>query len=397
MKNQWIEYFGGIVTVKTSGKGIERLINQFSRNEIHVWHVKRHGNEAVTFNMKLTDVKKMRVVVRNSDCKIEFLRRTGMPFLFRRVLKNSGFVVGAFACLMVILLLSNMVWDIEIKGAEPATEHKIRKELNEIGIKKGKLQLFVGNAESIQRKLTNNIKEITWVGVELKGTTYHLQVVEKNEPEKPEYLSPRHLIAKKKAVIVDMFVEEGQSVVNVNDHVKPGQLLVSGFIGKEGQTKTVPAKGEIYGETWYTTKVTLPLKTILQVLNGNEKVKHYIGIGKWEIPIWGFGKVDYKKFETESNKKNIRFLKWDLPISYKNKTIRESEEITKIYRNDEAFEEAKSLARNDIKKLLSENAIIKGEKVLHKSVENGKVSISMHFQIIENIAEGQPIIQGDTE
>ena len=79
-----------------------------------------------------------------------------------------------------------------------------------------------------------------WCGVE--GTTYHLQVVEKNEPEKPEYFSPQHLVAKKKAVIVDMFVEEGQAVVDLYDHVEEGQLLVSGLIGKEGQTCTSSSK-----------------------------------------------------------------------------------------------------------------------------------------------------------
>ena len=33
--------------------------------------------------------------------------------------------------------------------------------------------------------------------------------------------------------------------------VQEGQLLVSGLIGKEGESLQVPAKGEIWGETWY--------------------------------------------------------------------------------------------------------------------------------------------------
>ncbi|MFO1443416.1 sporulation protein YqfD [Bacillus sp. Bva_UNVM-123] len=397
MKNQWIEFFGGFVTVKTKGKGIERFINQLTRNKIHIWQVKQHGIDAVTFKMKLGDIKKLRAIVRKSECKIEFLKRTGFPFLVKRLLKNSGFVMGAIVFFIVILFLSNMVWGIEIKGADPATEYKIRKELHEIGVKKGKLQFFLDNPEAIQRKLTDNINVITWVGVELKGTTYHLQVVEKTEPEQPEYFSPRHLVAKKKAIIVDIFVEEGKPAVNVNDHVKPGQLLVSGFIGEGERTRTVPARGVVYGETWYKTDVTQPLKTTFQVFNGNEKRKYYLKFGNFPIQIWGFGKNEYKEYETEEDEKQIYLLKWKLPISFVNQTIREKEQVTRVYSQSEALEMAKIMARNDIKSRLSENDKIKGEKILHKSVDNGKVKLSIHFQIIENIAVGQPIIQGDTE
>ncbi|MDQ7864118.1 hypothetical protein RCO48_32715 [Peribacillus frigoritolerans] len=35
------------------------------------------------------------------------------------------------------------------------------------------------------------------------------------------------------------------------------------------------------------------------------------------------------------------------------------------------------------------------KKILHESMENGKVKLSIHYQVIEDIAIGQPIIQGD--
>ena len=214
MKNHWIHFFSGIVTVKITGKGLERFINTFTRNGLTIWNVKRQGVQSLTFKMKLTDVKKIRSIVKGSECKVHFLKREGAPFLLKRLFQNSGLLVGAILFIFVIFLLSNMVWGINVKGADPATEYKIYKELDKMGIKVGKLQLFVDNVESIQQQLSNNIEEITWVGVELKGTTYHLQVVEKNEPKQPEYFSPQHLVAKKKAVIVDMFVEEGKAVVD---------------------------------------------------------------------------------------------------------------------------------------------------------------------------------------
>ncbi|MGJ7921414.1 sporulation protein YqfD [Neobacillus sp. LXY-4] len=397
MKNQWIEFCSGIVSVKVSGKGIERFINQLIRNGISVWDVKRHGTETVIFHLKLADVKKLRLLARKSGCKISFQQRIGVPFLLKKLMHNIGLIVGAFLFLFIILFLSNMVWRIEINGANPATEYKVYKQLDKMGIKPGKLQFFIDDVETIQRNLTNKIQVITWVGVELRGTTFHLEVVEKKEPKKPEIHGPRNLVAKKEAVITYIFVEKGKQMVNRHDHVVPGQILVSGVYGKEGQTELVSSKGEILGETWYKSTVELPIKSTFQVFNGNEKRKYYVRIANFSIPVWGFGTPKYAEYETDSTEHKVHFLKWDLPVSFINSTIREREEVTRIYTNDEAVNMAKEIARKDIKTKLTEDAIIKGEKVLHQAVENGKVKLSIHFQIIENIAEGQPIIQGDEE
>ncbi|NMD70660.1 sporulation protein YqfD [Bacillus sp. DNRA2] len=397
MKNQWLEFFSGTVSVKVSGKGIERFINQLLRNGITIWDVKRYGVDTVVFHLKLGDVKKIRPLARNSECKIVFQQRIGMPFLLKQMLRNSGLLAGAILFLFVIILLSNMVWRVEVKGANPATEHKIYKQLDKMGIKPGKLQFFIDDVETVQRKLTNEIQVITWVGVELRGTTFHLEVVEKKEPKKTEVFGPRHLVAKKEAVISKIYVEKGQKQVELNQHVQKGQLLVSGIIGKEEKTEIVSATGEVFGETWYKSTVELPIKSTFQVFNGNEKMKYSIKMGKVKIPVWGFGKPKYPSFTEDTTNHKLRFLKWELPISFVDTVIREKEEVTRIYSEEEATEVAMEIARKDIKSKLSEDAIIKGENVLHQAIENGKVTLSIHFQIIEDIAEEQPIIQGDEE
>lgn len=83
-----------------------------------------------------------------------------------------------------MIALSNMVWKIEITGAKPETEYILMKELDKMGIKKGKLQFQMPNVEDVQRHLTDNINAITWAGLEIRGTTYHFKIVEKNEPKK---------------------------------------------------------------------------------------------------------------------------------------------------------------------------------------------------------------------
>lgn len=76
---------------------------------------------------------------------------------------------------IVITILSNIIWGIQIKGASPQLEHQIRKELDKLGIHIGKLQFFVDDVETIQRKLEDRIPELTWIGVELNRTTFHFR------------------------------------------------------------------------------------------------------------------------------------------------------------------------------------------------------------------------------
>lgn len=395
MKNQWTNYFSGYVKIKVTGKVIEPFLNQCVRENIVIWNLKRQGTATITGYLMLGDVHKIRRIIRKSDCKLEFIGRIGFPFLVRKMLLNSGFIIGILAAFVFILLLSNMVWNIEISGANPKLEHEIRKELSSLGIKRGKLQFSLPGNDDIQSKLMENVSSITWVGVKLSGTSYHLEVVEKKIVEEPELMSPRHLVAKKKAVIYDYFVEQGQPRIKVNDFVKPGQILVSGIIGKEGRTQIIPAKGKVFGEIWYKSHIVVPLETTFNVFTGRYLTKYSLELYNIKVPIWGFDKIEYAKYKVENIDKQIKFLKWNLPVVYRKQVIREEEEHIRKYDERTAISIAKKTSRNDLKAKLDEEAVIKGENVLHQAVDNGKVKLMIHYQVIEDIALPQPIIQGD--
>lgn len=395
MKNQWITFFLGRVLVKVTGKGIERFLNKMTHSGLSIWAVKRNKKGEVSFYVALPDVNKLRVAARKSDCSIYLMNGEGLPFLWRRTIKNSGFLFGLVIFFLIILFLSNVTWGIQIKGADPATEHKIREELKALGIVEGSMHLFAEKPDIIQRKLTDQIDNITWVGVELKGTTYHFQVVQKNEPKKSKPESPRHLVASKRAVIANMFVEKGKTVVEVNQYVEKGQLLVSGTIGNDENPQNVIAKGKIWGLTWYNTKVEFPLNSEFQVLSGEEKRKYSLKVGKISIPIWGFAKVDYLQYEAETDDNDIYFLGKKLPVKISKKTIREKEIMNRNFSKQEAIEAAKLLAKRDLEMKIPSDARLDKEIILQEAIENGKVKLSINFQVIENIAVEKPIIQGD--
>lgn len=395
MTNQWASYFFGIVKVNIAGRGSERFLNDCIRGNIILWNIKRTDQGGITFFIRLNQVHALRRVVRKNECKCEFEKRIGFPFLLKRTRKNSGFAMGLLAFLLVIFALSNMIWGVEVEGASPETEHLIKKELSQLGVKSGKFQFFIGNPDDIQRNLTDNIQEITWVGVELTGTTYHLKVVEKNQPEEEELVSPRHIVAEKEAVISRMFVQQGQPLTTLNQHVKKGQILVSGLIGKEDEQKRVAARAEIFGETWYKSSITIPLKTTFHVLTGEDKIKHYLQFGGLKLPVWGFKDPEYTDYEVEDDVRFAKFLNFTLPIAYVNETYREKEKVSRDYTKKQAKEAAIDRGRKEIEDKLDEKEKVIGEKVLHESNENGKVKLTVLYQVLENIVKTTPIVQGD--
>ena len=395
MKNQWIHFFYGYVTVKVTGKGLERFLNRLSRQGILIWNVKRIDQDSMTFQLGLNKLYPLRRAVRKSDLSIHFIDKHGFPFLFKRLLFNSGFLIGFVCFFLLLFLLSNMIWGIQIQGAGPKTEEQIWKELDKLGVEVGGLQFLTDSPEEIQRILTNNIPEITWVGVKLDGTVYTLTVVEKNEPEREAETGPQHLVASKKGTIVSMYVKKGQPMVVVNDYVRPGQMLVSGQMGSEKNHQYIAAEGEIIAETWYRAEVTVPLKKELTVMTGNEQSKRYLQFGDWDLPIWGFGNPDYQAFEKDTTVHPFQFLRWQLPISYKEVEIREVEKAVRQLNESDAIKTGIEIAKKDLLSNLGEEAKIKGENILHKEVQNGKVKLTILFQVTENIAKGQPIIQGD--
>ncbi len=396
MKNQWIHYFTGYLTVEIRGTGAERFLNRCMREGIYIWNVKRLDESALAGKVGLEDVTRLRAAVRGSGCKLSFKSRHGLPFFMRRIYSNTGIAAGGLFFLLIFTLLSNMVWGIEIEGADPETEHHLRNVLHDNGIEKGSFHFNMPDNDEIQTLVMSKADNITWVGVRLNGTTYHLHVVQKEQPEESEKTGKHHLVAARKAVIRDVFVERGQAQVKVNDFVERGQLLVSGIIGSEEHNKVVGAKGDVLGETWYKSKVSIPLETDFDVLTGEQVKKWRLEAGRLSIPFWGFWKKpDFVQYDVETTTRPLYFFKMKLPFYITHTTIHETESVTRTYTEKQAVKKAILAAKDELMQKLDKEAIIKDEKVLQQGKQDGKVNVIIHFTVIEDIVREQTINQGD--
>lgn len=389
----WLQ---GYVTVKIKGERLERLINRMMNQRFEAWNIQRSSPDEAVFSITVAHFFKLRELLKQTDCKAVVLKRVGLPFFLRRVRRRAGLATGLALFFLTLYILSNMVWSIEIEGVKlPENEIAIREELAKLGVKQGAFKFRLEDGATIQRKLMQVLPSTTWIGYELVGTKAQITVVEKTLPNIPQPTNPRHLIAKKKAIVYDLFVEKGVPQVKPNQFVHPGDILVSGFIGREESPEIVSAKGIIWGEVWYEGKVSVPLEQQRTQITGERRTKRYLTLWNYPIKIWGFGKISYDSYRTIDHDKQLSIGDWTFPIGIRDVDIYETVNVTSEITEDEAIEIGKHIAREELMRKLDLTAEIAEENILRKHTENGKVYIKMHFTVIEDITAEQIIIQGD--
>ncbi len=393
MKNRWLQQFVGFVEVRVSGVGADRFVNYLVRDGIFVKQMRRLNEAQIVFQIKVQDVQKLRQHARGKRLKFHFTKRIGFPFVLQRWRLNSGLIAGVLLFAVLIFVLSNIVWKIQIDGASVKTEHLIRRELDKLDVKVGQFSFSEGNVDEVQKRVTNKVPSVTWVGVEVRGSVYHLQVVEKKQPMQLIDESYSQLVSGKKAYIVSTFVETGQVLVEKRQLVEKGDVLVSGSIGKDDKLIYVGAKGIVKGETWYQTTSEVPFHSTFSRLTGDTKTKTALTIFGFKVPVWGFFTPRYQTAKIDREQTDFHFWKWRLPIGLAKTRIQETKETNRHLTVDAATKIAKENARTDLQKQLPSDAKVIKENLLQKQVSNDKVRIKVHYEVIENIAVGDD--QGD--
>lgn len=391
MRNGLMEWVEGYVSVTVRGKRFERFLNMAVREGIRIWNIRRVGLEVSRCDIRIRDYFRLRPLLKETGCRSHVERRGGFPFWLLRLRRRSGLAIGAALFFIGLYMLSTFIWTVEVTGTKTLSPEQVVKAAQQIGIKEGAWKAKLKEPQLLQKELKDLLPEASWIGVDIQGTKVILQVVEKEEPVKPAPKSPRHLVAKKRAVIQKILPEVGKSQVTVHQVVEKGQILISGIIGNEERQQAVPARGTVKGEVWYTSTTSVPLTQTHYRFTGEKQVRQYMLFGSYAVQVWPFNKQPFAQSESEEERFIPSYAGFTSPVGWKTVTLSEIEPIEQKLSVEQATELAKRFAREDVLRKAGKDAFIQDEKVLHVTSENGKVYLSIHFSVIEDIAVEQPI------
>ena len=386
-----LKYILGYVRITVEGYYIERFINICTTSKILIWNLKREKGVKLHLNIGINDFFKAVKVTKKLKCRIKITKKRGIPFLINKYKKRKIFFITLIIIVILIGVSTNFVWNINIEVEDNLELQNIEQDIKEAGLEVGMLKKNVDTQEIIN-KIRLDRSDISWVGIELKGTNAIVKIVKATEaPEIIDEKDYSNIVAKKSGTITKIIAQNGTAQVKIGDEVEEGQILIQGTMeGKYTGTRYVHSLGEVEAIVKYSKTKRIYLKTVEKVTTGEKETKYRIKINNFQINFYKtISKFNfYDTIETE--KKFKIFSNLYLPISIIKITNQELQEVQKEYTVEEATEIGTKELEQEI-----EQEIGVGKNILGKNAEVTKteeyIEVSVTYEVIENIGMQEKI------
>ena len=362
--------------IKITGKNSSLFLKEIIKNKINIYDLEKNEKEIlVTINNQ--DYDKLRKL--KTSCTIKIIKRYGLNYYKWWLKKYRLLLISWLMGISIIVLLSNMIFKVEVIHPNQKIRKIITADLRELGIQPFHFKISYQEKEKIKEKILEKEKSmIEWLEIEEIGTKYKIRVEQRKQKEKEESCNERHIVASKNAIVLEISATEGEILKRKNDYVEKGEIIISGLIyNKDKIVSKKCAKGEIYGETWYKVKVLVP--KMIKEIQPLKKEKQSLTLKYFQKQISLKNSVGYfLKKEYNIIEGKIIPIKMGLSKYQKIKTIIKKQSPIAIEKK------AQSLATQEITKQGKE---VLEKKVLKKTEKNSKIEVEVFLKVKENITD----------
>ncbi|ACV63823.1 sporulation protein YqfD [Desulfofarcimen acetoxidans DSM 771] len=407
-----LSFLIGHVSLVVRGESLEKFINMAVSRGIYLWDITRLEGDRVRVKVRLSAINPLRHIARQTGSRFYFQERAGMPFLAARLKRRKMLLAGAIIFVVSLYSLTSFIWFIEVTGTSKISNEAVLRAAKNAGLKRGVLKWNLDTAE-FERDIREQLPEISWTGIEIKGTKAIIEIVEKKLPETSEN-QPAHIVASKEGLVKEVLVLVGNPLVKEGDTVFAGQILISGVIPptlkekeipeqplsseqkellekESGEPKIVHAKGTVRARVWYESSAEAAIIEQGQKATGKTVSRFGIKIGAKEIILMGKQKIPFKQYKVSSRVKKLpSWRNINLPVEIV--TLKYFEIVD--FKEERGRAGAKILAERrameKIVKQLPANAVMQKRKVEEASAgsrDKNLVRVNVSVETLEDISE----------
>lgn len=392
MENKYLKRLDKIVKIKVSGRNVYRFIDRLIKDKVYIYDLKIINIKNVIIKISYDDYLILKD--KKSIYDIDLLDVYGKLKIKKYFKEHYVFIIFLIIGYVVLMFLSNFIFDIEVVHANFEIRELVYRELRKNGIEKYIFRKSYQELENIEKNiLDNNKTKIEWIEINRSGTKYIVRVEERKIDKGKEKFEYQDIVSSKSGIITKVLAESGEIIKNTNDYIKGGEVVISGNITlPDGSSVLSRASGKVYAEVWYLVDVSYPYIYREEILTGRAKEVFLIKFLNKRISLF-----DFSKFNTF--KKSDRILFGDIFkfFSFIKEKQYEMIVIDEFYTKEEVVVKAVERAVTRVKDTLREDEQIIKYRILSTYYDESKVNLKIFFSVNEEVSMVRKIDNNEVE
>lgn len=385
--NLWA-FLCGRVDLELKGNQLESFINRAHRENIPLYHPRR-VEDRLYCTVPARAFGRLRAPAFKTATKVKILKKRGLFIAIRPFRRRFGLLVGLAVFLGIIFLCSSFVWQIEVEGCEETSSLQVLADLEALGLKIGCRNTI--NVEKIENKYLIGNDKLSWLSINIRGTTAYVEVKEQGvPPEMSDESVPTNIYAARDGVILSVQDYRGIRCVEVGQAVSAGDLLVSGdWTDQYGVRRLLHCNAKVRAETRRTIEQSVPFKEQVRQKTGKKHKKYRISLLKWKFPLYFKESFGYNEYDTMVKVYPLRIGAFAFPLRWEVITAEEIRSET-LYRS---AEQARKIAQSQVDFYQSDrlaNAVIYKREV-QETITQEALILNATFYCEEEIGIALPI------
>ncbi len=364
----------GQITIEVSSLMPEKILNILWNNEIYTCNIVKINLTTIRFTIYFKEYDQTEILIKKCKGKVRIVKTSGIIVILMKMKRQVSLIVGGIIFFMIIYILSNYIWAVDIQTQKNLSPFEVRQQLSSIGVKPG-LSKSQTNVYEIERKMENLNDQIMWIRIRIEGSTLKVIIKEKVNPPVTEKILFNQVVAKMDGEVKRVYTNSGNPAVVPGDIVKAGDKLILPIQGREGFEKEVKPSGTVIANTFY--------EKFMEVQISGEKLER---TGKKDSDIYlnFYGRKIYLK-------KVINVFDYYDKIEEKNGAFNRIIYFEKKGKNvnankDTTVKEATEKLENSLKKTLSNDSNIIDSKITLEDIKDGKILVKVIFTVEQDIA-----------
>lgn len=225
--------------------------------------------EGVEFSVQSKHCDKIIALLDNLCYSYKIVKVYGILPKSLLILSRAGLFVGLALAIVAMCVYPTFITRVSVNciGDVTLNESTIDDILSSFGISEGG-KVYKADIDGARYGLLA-LDRVTFASIERCGTHFKVTIKAVDDDILAD-IAGSSVVAKKQAVVERIIVESGTAVKKYGDVVKPGDVLIDGYIEYGDEKIPVQASGYAYGKVYYKKSVFFP-DTIIKKSYGQEK------------------------------------------------------------------------------------------------------------------------------